>query len=98
MESDGKGHPWSSSAPGLPRAGGSARMGSSLETIHSQAGTPDFPPTILAPVWWEQASLTLPACGTDTGKALIVLGLLAYPTVFAGAGGTWGQHHLTCGS
>lgn len=44
------------------------------------------------------AGLTLPACGTDTGKALIVLGLLAYPTVFAGAGGTWGQHHLTCGS
>lgn len=42
--------------------------------------------------------LTLPTRGTDTGKALIVLRLLAYPTVFAGAGGTWGQHHLTCGS
>lgn len=65
---------------------------------HSQAGAPDFPPTILVSVWWDQASLTLPACGTDTGKALIVLRLLAYPTVFAGAGGTWGQHHLTCGS
>lgn len=44
------------------------------------------------------AGLTLPACGTDTGKALVVLRLLAYPAVFAGAGGTWGQHHLTCGS
>lgn len=44
------------------------------------------------------AGLTLPACGTDTGEALVVLRLLAYPTVFAGAGGTWGQHHLTCGS
>lgn len=42
--------------------------------------------------------LTLPACGTDTGKALIVLRLLAHSTVFAGAGGTWGQYHLTRGS
>lgn len=44
------------------------------------------------------AGLTLPACGTDTGKALVVLRLLAYSAVFAGAGGTWGQHHLTRGS
>ena len=44
------------------------------------------------------AGLTLPACGTDTGKTLIVFRLLAYPAVFAGAGSTWGQHHLTRGS
>lgn len=75
----------------FPRAGGSALMGSSL------AGPPDFPPT-LVPVWRDQVSLTLPACGTDTGKALVVLRLLAYPAVFAGAGGTWGQHYLTRGS
>lgn len=44
------------------------------------------------------AGLTLPARGADAGKALIVLRRLAHATVPAGAGGTWGQHHLTRGS
>lgn len=42
--------------------------------------------------------LPLPACMAHTGKALIVLGLLALATISAGVGGTWGQQHLTCGS
>lgn len=44
------------------------------------------------------AGLTLPARGADAGKALVVLGRLALATVPAGARGTRGQHHLTCGS
>lgn len=44
------------------------------------------------------ASLTLPAHWADAEKALVVLRLPAHPAVSAGAGGTRGQHPLTCGS